>query len=142
MPVRTTRKPPKRVAPTTPEILEDEVVTPEPEEITSNWLVAVRAAEEKQAVETLALDLRGVTSIADVFIICNGRNAKQNQAIADEIERKLKETGERPVAVEGYTNAEWVLMDYGDFIVHVFSEKAREYYALDRLYRDAKRLEF
>ncbi|MBM3787052.1 MAG: ribosome silencing factor [Acidobacteria bacterium] len=103
----------------------------------SNWQIAVQAAEEKQAVDLLALDLRGVTSISDVFIICHGRNSRQNQAISDEIERRLKDAGDRALSIEGYTNAEWILMDYGSFVVHVFSEKAREYYALDRLYRDA-----
>jgi len=137
LPVRTTRKAPKRAIPTTPEILEEANVTPDPSELNSNWQIAVQAAEEKQAVDLLALDLRGVTSISDVFIICHGRNSRQNQAISDEIERRLKDAGDRALSIEGYTNAEWILMDYGSFVVHVFSEKAREYYALDRLYRDA-----
>ena len=79
--------------------------------------------------------------MADVFFICHGRNNRQNQAIADEIESDLKrEAGERPVSIEGYQTGEWILLDYGDLVVHVFSEKARAYYDLDRLYRGAKKL--
>jgi ribosome-associated protein len=106
------------------------------------WLVAVRAAESKQAKNIRVLDLREVTSFADHFIICNGSNTRQNQAIADEIGKQLKERGEFPNSIEGYANAEWVLMDYGDYLIHVFSEKARAYYDLERLWRDAKPLEW
>jgi len=137
---RTTRKPQKRVTPPTPEVIE-EALDPSPEDLDSRWLTAVRAADEKQAIDIQAFDLRGVTSIADVFVICHGRNPRQNQTIADEIEKQLKAQGDRPIAVEGFTNAEWILMDYGACIIHIFSEKAREYYGLDRLYRDALRLE-
>lgn len=89
----------------------------------------------------MVLDLRGITSFADYFVMCSGTNARQIQAIADEIGKRLDEDGERPKNVEGYQNAEWVLADYGDFIVHVFSEQARSYYDLERLWRDAKRVE-
>lgn len=132
---RTTRKPLKRVTPPTPEVIEEA-----PEELDDTWLTAVRAADEKQALDIQAFDLRGVTSIADVFVICHGRNPRQNQTIADEIEKQLKAQGDRPIAVEGFQNAEWILMDYGSLIIHIFSEKTREYYGLDRLYRDARRL--
>jgi ribosome-associated protein len=104
--------------------------------------VAVRAAESKQAKNIRVLDLREVTSFADHFIICNGSNTRQNQAIADEIGKQLKDRGEYPNSIEGYENAEWVLMDYGDYLIHVFSEKARSYYDLERLWRDAKPLEW
>lgn len=83
------------------------------------------------------LDLRPVTTFADFFLICNGTNQRQNQAIADEVQKKLKDLGEQPNSIEGYNNAEWILMDYGDFVINVLSEKAREYYDLERLYRDA-----
>lgn len=73
-------------------------------------------------------------------MICSGANARQIQAIADEIESQMKHLGEYPASVEGYQNAEWVLVDYGDFVIHIFSEKARAYYDLDRLWRDAKHL--
>jgi iojap-like ribosome-associated protein len=113
-----------------------------PPKIEPLWLVAVRAAESKQAKNIRVLDLREVTSFADHFIICNGSNTRQNQAIADEIGKQLKERGEFPNSIEGYANAEWVLMDYGDYLIHVFSEKARAYYDLERLWRDAKPLEW
>jgi ribosome-associated protein len=97
----------------------------------------VRAAQEKQATDIRVLDLTGVTSFTDYFVICTGANARQNQAITDEIGQQLKRRGELPGCVEGYEQGEWVLSDYGDFLVHVFSAKAREYYALERLWRDA-----
>jgi ribosome-associated protein len=87
------------------------------------------------------LDLREVTSFADFFVVATGSNPRQIQAIAEEIGRQLHEVGERPVSVEGYENAEWVLADYGDYLIHVFSEKARPYYDLDRLWRHAKIME-
>lgn len=105
------------------------------------WLEAVRAAEEKQARNVRVLDLREVTSFADYFVILSGANARQIQAIADEIHQRLKKLGETPTSMEGYDNAEWVLLDYGDYLVHIFSEKARLYYDLERLWRDAKTVE-
>lgn len=102
------------------------------------WLAAVRAAESKKASDIRVLDLTGVTSFADYFIICSGANARQIQAIADEIGLRLKEQGEMPSSIEGYEQAEWILADYGDYIVHVFSGKARSYYDLERLWRDAR----
>lgn len=84
------------------------------------------------------LDLREVTSFADFFVVCTGANPRQIQAITEEIGSQLDERGERPVSVEGFKNAEWVLADYGDFLIHVFSAKAREYYDLERLWRHAK----
>lgn len=108
-------------------------------ETTPNWMIALRAAEAKKAQDIRILDLRGVTSFADYFLICTGSNTKQNQAIWDEIALQMKKVGgEIPSNVEGYNAAEWILGDYGDMLVHVFSEKAREYYDLERLYRHAK----
>jgi ribosome-associated protein len=104
----------------------------------SGPLIAARAAEEKKALNIRVLDLRGVSSFTDFFIICSGSNARQIQAIADEVGHQLKKAGELPIGVEGYDTAEWVLADYGDFIVHVFSEKARGFYDLERLWRQAK----
>jgi ribosome-associated protein len=102
------------------------------------WREAIHAAEDKQAKNLQVLDLRDVTSFADYFIICSGSNSRQIQAISDEIESRLKKLGEYPNSIEGYENAEWVLLDYGDYLVHVFSEKARLYYDLERLWRDAR----
>jgi ribosome-associated protein len=84
------------------------------------------------------LDLREITTFADFFVILSGANARQIQAIADAIETQLRELGEYPNSVEGYQNAEWVLLDYGDYLIHIFTEKARQYYDLERLWRDAK----
>ena len=84
------------------------------------------------------LDLRDVTSFADFFVICTGNNPKQIQAITEEIGMQLENRGEHPVSVEGFDNAEWVLADYGDYLIHVFSAKARALYDLERLWRHAK----
>ncbi len=86
------------------------------------------------------LDLQGITSFADYFVICTGSNTRQIQAISDEIGKQLSELGELPNSIEGFQNAEWVLVDYGDYIIHIFSEHARNYYDLERLWRDAKRV--
>ena len=82
--------------------------------------------------------MRDVTSFADFFVVCSGANPKQIQAISEEIGSRLAQRGEHPVSVEGYDNAEWVLADYGDYLIHVFSPKARTYYDLERLWRHAK----
>jgi ribosome-associated protein len=106
-----------------------------PEEL---WRAAVEAAESKQAKDIKVLDLREVTSFADFFVLASGANARQIQAIADEVEVQMKKIGEYPNSVEGYQNAEWVLLDYGDYLIHIFTEKARQFYDLERLWRDAK----
>jgi ribosome-associated protein len=84
--------------------------------------------------------VREISSFADYFIICTGSNSRQVQTIADDIEIQLKKLGEYSTSIEGYKNAEWVLVDYGDLVIHIFSEKARVYYDLERLWRDAGRL--
>jgi ribosome-associated protein len=107
-----------------------------------SWLVAVRAAEAKQAADIVVLDLTGITAFADYFVICTGANQKQVQAISDEVGLRLKhENRELPTNIEGYSQAEWVLADYGDMLVHIFSPKSREYYGLERLWRGAKTVE-
>lgn len=106
----------------------------------AHWQIAVKAADSKQAKDIRVLDLREITSFADTLVIASGSNQRQVQAIADEIHRALKAKGEMPLSMEGYTNAEWVLMDYGDYVVNVFSDKARAYYDLERLWRDGKTL--
>ena len=100
------------------------------EAVQPTWLAAVRAAESKKATDIKVLDLTGITSFADYFVICTGSNSKQVQAIADEVGFALKKLGEHPISLEGYAQAEWILADYGDLLVHVFSTKAREYYDL------------
>ncbi len=105
------------------------------------WLAAVRAAESKQATDVKVLDLTGITSFTDHFVICTGGNPKQIQAIADEVGLQLKDRGRLPHSLEGYQQADWILSDYGDFLVHIFSEKARAYYDLERLWRAGKVVE-
>jgi ribosome-associated protein len=111
------------------------------EELDANVIAAVRAADEKKAVGTVVLDLREIASFTDFFVITNGANARQVQAIADEVVEQLKRQGARALRVEGYATAEWILVDYGDFIVHVFDEKSRKFYDLERLWRDAAHVE-
>ncbi|HVE55775.1 MAG TPA: ribosome silencing factor [Pyrinomonadaceae bacterium] len=104
--------------------------------------LALHSASEKKAFDLVGLDLREVASFTEFFIIASGANQRQVQAIADEIEEQLKkQLKTKPVRTEGYGSAEWVLMDYGDFIVHIFEQKAREFYDLERLWRDAKKVE-
>jgi ribosome-associated protein len=104
--------------------------------------VAVRAAESKKATEIKVLDLTGITSFADFFVICTGANQRQIQAISDEVGLQLKQqAGELPISLEGYSQAEWILADYGDLLVHIFSPKSRQYYDLERLWRSAKTIE-
>src|SRR2546425_10630820 len=103
---------------------------------------AISACQEKKAEQIAILELeQGSGACTDYFVVCSGTNPRQVQAISDEVEDRLEKTGLRPTHVEGYKQAEWVLLDYVDFVVHVFSEKARKYYDLERLWKSAKRLE-
>jgi len=109
--------------------------------IAEAWAVAVHAAEAKKAVDIRVLDLQEITSFTDYFVICTGANSRQIQAICGEVTHQLKAEGRAPYNTEGYDHAEWILVDYGDFVVHIFSEKARGYYDLERLWRQAKNVE-
>jgi len=100
----------------------------------------VLAAEEKKAEEISVMDLRGLSDVADYFIICHGRSSRQVQSIADGVEQALLALKRRPDHIEGYGRGEWVLMDYIDLVVHVFTAERREYYGLDRLWGDAPRI--
>ncbi len=102
---------------------------------------AIQACHEKKAEELTILEMEKGSALTDYFVLCSGTNPRQVQAIVDEVELRLKKAGVRPNNIEGYTNAEWVLMDYVDFVVHVLSEKARKFYDLERLWKSAKRLE-
>jgi ribosome-associated protein len=110
------------------------------EELDERICTALRAASDKKAQEMVVLDLREVANFTDYFLITSGTNPRQVQAIADEIVEQLKKQGTRAARVEGYNTAEWVLVDYGDFVVHVFEDKARRFYDLERLWRDAERV--
>jgi ribosome-associated protein len=105
------------------------------------WLTAVRAAESKKAADIKVLDLTGITSFTDYFVLCTGSNTRQIQAISDAVALQLKEHGELPISVEGYSQAEWILVDYGDFLMHIFSARARDYYDLERLWRNARNVD-
>ena len=103
---------------------------------------AIQACQEKKAEEITILELeKGSGAFTDYFVLCSATNPRQVQAIADEVEKRLEKDGLRAHNIEGYKQAEWVLLDYFDFVVHVFSEKARKYYDLERLWKSAKRLE-
>ena len=103
-----------------------------------SWLeIAVEAAAELKALDLRLLDLRGRCDFADFFLICSGRSDRQVQAIADRVERRLREAGQRPLHTEGARQGRWVLIDYADLVVHVFDPPTREFYRLDRLWNDA-----
>lgn len=102
---------------------------------------ALRAVDAKKAVDVIVLDISGIAAFANYFLICTGDSSRQIQAIADEVVAKLKEQGVRASHIEGYRNGEWVLLDYMDLVVHIFSKSARAYYDLERLWRDAKKLD-
>ena len=98
---------------------------------------AVEAADERKAVDLRVLDLRTVSDFTDYFLICSGTSERQVQAIADAVLERLREEKVRPLHMEGYNRGQWVLLDYGDFVVHVFQEEPRKFYALERLWGDA-----
>jgi len=103
---------------------------------------AITACQAKKAEEITILELeKDSGAFTDYFVICSGTNPRQIQAISDEVEDRLERSRLRPTHVEGYRQAEWVLLDYVDFVVHVFSEKSRRFYDLERLWKSAKRLE-
>jgi ribosome-associated protein len=104
--------------------------------------IAVRACQEKKAADIGILRLdEQASGFTDYFVICSGANPRQVQAIADEVDQKLSATGVVPSHREGYNQADWVLLDYVDFVVHIFSESARKFYDLERLWKTAKRLQ-
>lgn len=103
--------------------------------------LAVRAAEDKKAQDILVLDLRNAHGFTDFFIICSGTNSRQIRAIADGVTDALSATGSKPAHIEGYDRSNWVLVDYFDFIVHVFSPETRAFYGLERLWGTAERVD-
>jgi ribosome-associated protein len=112
----------------------------EPEAPDSPVQQAAEAAYDKKAREIIVLDLREDASFTDYFLICTGSSSRQIQTISDEIDRRLGLSGLHPLHVEGYNHAEWILMDYVHFLVHIFSERARTFYDLERLWRTARRV--
>jgi ribosome-associated protein len=111
-------------------------------ELRKQVAAAIQACLDKKAEELSILEMeKGSGAFTDYFVLCSGTNPRQIQAIADEVELRLKSVGLRPTHIEGYNQAEWVLLDYVDFVVHVFSEKARRFYDLERLWKTARRLQ-
>ena len=98
------------------------------------------AVLNRKAIQVVILDVRKLTSVADAFIICSGRSNRQVTAIADSVQRDLKKKGKKPINVEGKKEGHWVLMDYGDVIIHIFYESLRNFYDLEGLWIDARRL--
>lgn len=102
---------------------------------------AVKAIESKKGEDVVILEMdQGSGAFTDYFVVCSGTNPRQIQAIADDVEKQMSEVGQRPNSVEGYNQAEWVLLDYVDFVLHVFSERARKFYDLERLWKSARKL--
>ena len=111
-------------------------------EIRSQVAIAIQACQEKKAENITVLELDEQSSgFTDYFLLCSGSNPRQVQAIADEIDHKLSAAGVEPKHKEGYNQAEWLLMDYVDFVVHIFSENARKFYDLERLWKTATRID-
>jgi ribosome-associated protein len=123
---QTSRRPRKRPAPPAP-----------PAELT----LGIAAALDKKAIDLVALDLRQSSAFTDYFVIATGASVRQVQAIADAIQDALRAKGLRPALVEGYAHADWILIDYFDTIFHIFTPATREFYALERLWGDAEKME-
>jgi ribosome-associated protein len=117
-------------------------VTANKDSIPPHVRAAIDAAQEKQAAEVVLLDLAGLGAFTDYFLICTGFSARQVEAICEEIEQRLERLGTRLLHREGKSGGEWMLLDFGALIVHVFTERARRFYDLERLWRAARRLEF
>lgn len=98
---------------------------------------AVAAADDRKAVDLRVLHVEKVSDFTDFFLICSGTSERQVQAIADAVQERMREERVRPLHVEGYNRGQWVLLDYGDFVVHIFQEEPRRFYSLERLWGDA-----
>lgn len=108
--------------------------------MTGHLKQAVRAAQDRKAVDLNVLNLEGISSFTDFFLICTGTSTRHTQAICDAILEHLKKSGVSPTHVEGYSQAEWILLDYLTFVVHIFTERARHFYDLERLWKRASRV--
>ncbi len=102
---------------------------------------AARAAADKKAFEIVALEVSQLTSYTDSLLICSGGSDRQVGAISEEIQRRLRDSGRKPLHVEGASRSDWVLMDYGEIVVHIFTEERRAFYGLENLWGDAPRLD-
>ena len=98
--------------------------------------IAIEAMEDKKAIDIKIIDIEKISTLADYFIIASGSNRNQVQAMADEVDEKMSKAGYEPKNIEGYRNANWILMDYGDLVIHIFDEENRLFYDLERIWRD------
>ena len=114
---------------------------PRSSRLNTSLTTVIAAALDKKAVDLVVLDLRDASAFTDFFVIATALNVKQSQAIADAVEESLARKGVKPALTEGYSRGEWILIDYFDFIVHVFTPATRTFYDLERLWGDAKRIE-
>ena len=117
------------------------VTKPARKGISAEITAAIAAAFDKKAEHLVVLDLTKSSAFTDFFVICTGTNRRQVQAIADAVEEAIGKRGTKPALVEGYERGDWVLLDYFDFIVHVFLPASREFYNLERLWGDAEKIE-
>jgi len=131
--IKATKSTPKSAAAAKPKALTKRQLPP-------GIRTAIQAAQDKKAEDIVVLDLRAAASFTEYFLLMTGMNSRQTAALAETIERDLKAENLRPIGVEGASRGEWILMDYGWFIVHVFSPAARDYYALEKLWGDAPSL--
>jgi ribosome-associated protein len=104
--------------------------------------MAAQAASDKKAEDIVILDVGKLLVITDYFVICTGKNERQVKTIVEKIEEELKKKGVRPIGIEGQRDARWVLIDYGDAVIHVFNQEERDFYQIERLWKDAPRLEW
>ena len=104
--------------------------------------VVYDALEEKKAEKISVIDISEISDVTDYFVIANGTNMNQVQALADNVEEKLNEIDVKGKKIEGYKNAEWILMDYEDFVVHIFTTEQRDFYSLDKIWSDGKEISF
>ncbi len=111
-----------------------------PGAMTSLLRAAARAAQDRKALDPKVLNLAGICSFTDYFLICSGTSTRHTQAICDAVLESLEKTGVSPSHIEGYSQAEWILMDYLEFVVHIFSHRARQFYDLERLWKTAEKV--
>lgn len=111
-------------------------------DLTEAVSLSIQVGLDKKGEDIVVLDLSGISSFTDIFVIMHGNSSRQNSAIAESLQRELKKVKRTPLSREGVKNAEWILLDYGDFIVHIFSKETREYYALEGLWSDAPKITY
>ena len=116
----------------------ESALSPEDQAVLEQVKMAAAVADDKKAIDLVVLRLAELTEFTDYFVICTGNSTRQTQAIADSVTDKLREIKLRPMHTEGYNNGEWILLDFGAFVVHVFVEESRHFYDLERLWRDAE----